>query len=192
MHKSHFGLDPNIIFQQAFTFQQNNKFSDAEFLYRKILEIKPSHPGAQSMLGTICIQTGKTLEGIKYLEKSLQKDPKQFWALNTLGVGFLNISQYQKALINFKKAIAIKPEYIDAHFNLAKVQRRLNKPKDAILSYSKCISLDKNYSEAFNNRANIFLEDLNEPEKALSDYRNFLKAYPNSAEAHDPGLSTAT
>ena len=172
--------DPNALFKHAFQLQQMGALNDAEILYKKILEIGPAHLGAKTMLGIILIQSERDQEGIKLLEASLKKDPKQFWAYNSLGVGLLNTKQYQKAFFSLNKAIALKPDYIDAYFNLAKVQRALGKYCDAIASYSKCLALNINFEDAWSNRGTIYLEDLNEKEKALFDYQEFLKRAPNS------------
>ena len=174
------GLNANILFQQAFQFQQNGNLKEAEILYTKIIQISPAHLGAKTMLGTIYIQSKRDQEGIKLLEYSLRKDPKQFWAYNSLGLGFLNTKQYQKALFSFNKAIGIKPDYIDAYFNIGKTQRELGRYDDAIQSYSKCLALNPRYADALINRGNVYLQDLHENERALSDFQQFLKLSPEA------------
>ena len=170
----------NAKFQQAVELQQNGNSKDAEPTYKYILQIEPLHTGANTMLGIIYIQTGQENEGLKLLELSLTQDAKQFWAHNAHGVGLLNLKQYKLAILSFNRAIDINPSYIDAYFNLGKVQRELGKPNDAIISYSKCIELDKKYANAFNNRGTIFLEDLNDYEKSLENFQQFIKLTPNS------------
>ena len=173
--------DPNALFRQAFQLQQNGRMGDAELLFRKILKISPSYIGAKTMLGTICIQDNRNIEGIKLLESSLLRDPKQFWAHNSLGVGYLNTKQFQRAFSSFNKAIVHKPDYIDAYFNLAKVQRALGRFQDAVSSYTKCISIDPSHADAYINRGTIFLEDLHQYERSLSDYQQFIKLFPSSS-----------
>ena len=81
----------------------------------------------------------------------------------------------------FNRAININPSYADAYFNLGKAQRELGKSRDAIVSYSKCIELDKNYAAAFNNRGTIFLEDLKDYDKSLENFQQFIILAPNSS-----------
>lgn len=173
-------LNPNDLFKQAFQLYQAGRLNEAEFAFQKVIKISPSHIGAKTMLGSIYVQTDRIFDGIKLLENSLKKDPRQFWALNTLAVGFINQNQYQKAFLALNKAIDLKPDYIDAFFNLGKVNRALGRFGDAISNYSKCISFNSNYADAFSNRGNIYLEDLNQPEKALSDFQAFIALTPNS------------
>jgi protein O-GlcNAc transferase len=174
-------VDPNILFQQAFQFQQNGRLQDAELMYKNLLQISPSHIGAKTMLGMLYVQTERAVEGIRLLKSSLIKDPKQFWAHNALGVGLLNTKKFQEAIFSFNKALILKPDYIDSYFNLGKTQRALRQYKDAIVSYSKCIDLDKGYASAYNNIGTIYLEDLKEYEKSVANFQQFVTLVPDSS-----------
>ena len=63
-------LNTNLdnLFQEAFHFQENGKLQDAEHIYNKILQIKPSHIGAKTMLGMIFVKTRRDIDGIKLLK----------------------------------------------------------------------------------------------------------------------------
>ena len=139
MNQSYSDQDIKSNFLRAVQLQQNNQLNDAEFIYRKILEINKTHIGAQTMLGMICIQSNRDQEGIQLIESSLLKDSQQFWAHNSLGVGLLNIHDYENACFSFNRAISIEPNFIEAYFNLAKALKSLEKYKDAVSIYSKCI-----------------------------------------------------
>jgi tetratricopeptide (TPR) repeat protein len=180
MNQTYSDQDIKSYFERAFQLQQNNQLNDAESIYRKILEINASHLGAQTMLGIIYVHSNRDQEGIKLLQSSLLKDSKQYWAHNALGIGLLNTSQYEKACLSFEDAISVRSDFIEAYFNLAKAQKSLEKYEDAVISYSKCISLNSNYADAYNNRGTIYLQNLKDLEKALSDFKNFLKIQPNS------------
>ena len=68
------------LFQQAFKLHQNRNLQDAEILYRDILKQNNFHIGANTMLGSLLIQTDRNIEGIKLLKMSLSQDDKQFFA----------------------------------------------------------------------------------------------------------------
>lgn len=179
MNKLTKNQNPNILFHQAFKLHQSGQFDEAEQIYRNILKCLPDHTGAQALLGNILVQSNRNLESLNLLESSLKKDPKQFWTHNTLGVAYLNIQQYDKALTCFDRAINLNPEYADAYFNQAKTFRAQQRYQDAIDSYSKCITINPEYAEAYSNRGTIYLDDLSEIDKALADYQLFIKLRPN-------------
>ena len=167
------------LFQQAFKLHQNRNLQDAEILYRDILKQNNFHIGANTMLGSLLIQTDRNIEGIKLLKMSLSQDDKQFFAHNLLGIGFFKINKHKEAFKSLTKAIKLKPDYIDAHFNLGNVQKALLKFPDAVISYTNCISLDINYCNAYVNRANIYLENIKDFDKALFDYQKAIKLSSN-------------
>jgi predicted O-linked N-acetylglucosamine transferase (SPINDLY family) len=173
-------IDSNITFQQAYELHQQRRHIDALKLYSKILKSFPNHLGALTMFGMLSIERSSNLEGIKSLEKSLKIDPMQFWAVNALGVGYLNLKQYKIALTHFLRAIEIKIDFVDAYFNLGKTYRLLNRFNDSLEAYSQCLRLNSLYAEAYLNRGNVYLEDLDDPILALEDFDQFLKLIPGS------------
>ena len=172
-------LNTQQLFQQAFKLHQNGNLKDAENLYRDILKLNNFHIGANTMLGSLLIQTDRNIEGVKLLKISLSQDDRQFFAHNLLGIGFFKINKHKEAFKSLTKAIKLKPDYIDAHFNLGNVQKKLLKFQDAIISYTNCISLDINYCNAYVNRANIYLENIKDFDKALFDYQKANKLSSN-------------
>ena len=173
-------IDSNLTFQQAYQLHQQGRHVDALKLYSKIIKTSPNHLGALTMFGMLSIECSNNLEGIKCLEKSLKMDPKQFWAENALGVGYLNLNQYNIALRHFLRAIETKNDYVDAYFNLGKTYRLLNHFHDSVLSYTKCLSFTSSYADAYLNRGNIYLEGLDSPLLALQDFEQFVKLIPGS------------
>lgn len=62
---------------------------------------------------------GKLEEAKALYERVIKADPRHVSALNNLGVIFMNRKMYQQAVISYKKALNIRYNYVDAHYNLA-------------------------------------------------------------------------
>ena len=62
---------------------------------------------------------GKLEEAKALYERVIKADPRHVSALNNLGVIFMSRKMYQQAVISFKKALNIRYNYVDAHYNLA-------------------------------------------------------------------------
>lgn len=173
-------FDPNQLFHRAHQFQLHGQLDQAREFYEKILRSFPEHLGALTMLGILSVDIGDNAKGIKLLSESLKFDPNQYWALNALGVAYLNIQKYQDACNVFSNVLNLNRNYIDAHFNLGNCYKKMGKYLDAISSYSSCIKLSSDYADAYFNRGSIYLENLREPAKALTDFSAFLRLKPNS------------
>jgi tetratricopeptide (TPR) repeat protein len=62
---------------------------------------------------------GKLAEAKELYRKVLKSSPRNIQALNNLGVIYMSQKNYKWAIIRFQNALAIKPDYVDAHYNLA-------------------------------------------------------------------------
>lgn len=67
-----------------------------------------------------------------------------------LGVGYMQKGKYEYALEKFRRAIEIDSSYPDAHYALALLYDKLNRPKLAKEHFEKSISLNASYSDAYN------------------------------------------
>jgi TPR repeat/Glycosyltransferase family 9 (heptosyltransferase)/Tetratricopeptide repeat len=96
-----------------------------------------------------------------------------------------NKEQLDEAIIAYRQAIALKPEYPEAYSNLGNALRDSGRLDEAIISYRQAIALKPNYAEAHGNLATALLlwgdfkSDFKEYEwrwkcaNFLSPFRNF-------------------
>lgn len=171
------------LFLLGVNFLNSGNLDESEKVFKKILNLEPSNLESKTLLGIIYIQKSKYLEGIDLLEDSLKKDPNQFFAHNALGVGYLNMHQPNKAIQSFTRAIAIKKDYFDAYFNLANALKANNNFIDAIKNLDKCAALNPNNSDVYNNRGNIYAENLKDFHRGLDDYQKAIEISPKSWRA---------
>ena len=82
---------------------------------------------------------------------------------------------------SYKKAIAIKPDYAEAHSNLGNTLHQLGRLEDAKTSYNKAIAIKPDYVEAHSNRGNA-LRALKRPVEALASYDRALGIRPDDAQ----------
>ncbi len=60
---------------------------------------------------------GSYNEAIRSFDKAIQLNPEDFYAWNSKGIAFNELSQYQKALDAFNKAVSIDPTNEEARLN---------------------------------------------------------------------------
>jgi tetratricopeptide (TPR) repeat protein len=98
---------------------QVRKLSAAEVALKKATEINPKDAFAATNLGVVYCKQGRFDEAISFLQKAVSSDEKDHIAQNYLGICYGEKGWKEKAEEAFKRSIAIRDEYSDAHFNLA-------------------------------------------------------------------------
>ena len=87
------------------------------------------------------------------------------------------------AIAEYRKAIALKPDYAEAHYNLGNALRDQGDLPGAVAAYRKAIALKPDYAEAHNNLGNA-LRDQGDLAGAVAAYRKAIALKPDLAEAH--------
>jgi tetratricopeptide (TPR) repeat protein len=85
------------------------------------------------------------------------------------------------ALEHYKKAIALSPEHLDAHYNSGVTLYGLGRLNEAKRAYERVMELAPNHSNALNNLG-VTYEKLNELDLAADAYKRSLKLLPDSVE----------
>jgi len=70
-------ISVNDALLQALAHHKAGKLSEAERLYRAILQVLPSHPEANQNLGRLALQVGQTHAGLSHLKLALEAAPHQ-------------------------------------------------------------------------------------------------------------------
>ena len=97
------------------------------------------------------------------------------------GTFYASRGQYEKALVHFDAALALKPAYPQAWYDKGRVYHEQMLPDDAWTYYLKAISYDPAYPEPYNSLGNIMLAE-GEYEKAEEYYHKALSIRPEYPE----------
>jgi tetratricopeptide (TPR) repeat protein len=101
-------------------------------------------------------------------EDVIKKGPEKARGYNGLGLAYQHMSQYDKAIVSFDKAIALDPAYIDSYNSRGLFFEKMGQFDKAIEDYNKAIALDPSYPESYFNRG-IAFEKKGEFDKAIED-----------------------
>ena len=104
--------------------------------------------------------------------------------LNHLGVLMSQEGEVHQATDLIEKAIALQPDYAEAHFNLGVALNKQGRIVDAVAAFKQTLRLRPNHAEAYNNLG-INLQQQEKPEEAVIAYRSALKNRPKYARAHN-------
>ena len=100
-----------------------------------------------------------------------------------MGNTLKDLGKLEEAIEAYNKALAIKPNFADAYYNMGNILKGQGELEEAIVSYEKALSLKPNYADAHNNMGNA-LQDQGKLEEAIASYKKVLSLKPDYAEAH--------
>jgi predicted O-linked N-acetylglucosamine transferase (SPINDLY family) len=85
--------------------------------------------------------------------------------------------------VRWRRALELKPDYVQAHSNLGNALTDLGKPDEAITCYRRALELKPDFVEVHGNLGNAF-RDQGKLDEAVACYRRALELKPNLAEVH--------
>jgi tetratricopeptide (TPR) repeat protein len=93
------------------------------------------------------------------------------------------------AVAQYDRALALKPDFAEAHNNLGNALKKQGKLDEAVAKYQQALAINPNYVEAYNNLGNA-LKQQGKLDEAVAQYQRALAFRPNLADAHN-NLGTA-
>ena len=131
-----------------------------------------------------CYSSGQTDEALLGIEDLIRDYPNDPLLFNVQGACYSEIGLNDSAISSFNKAIIIKSDYAEAHFNLGVAYQKLLDFNNAIKSYQTAISINHAYPTAHNNLGLIFL-NLKQLENASKSFEWAIAYNPEYAEGHN-------
>ncbi|MGA3001265.1 MAG: tetratricopeptide repeat protein [Acetobacteraceae bacterium] len=128
-------------------------------------------------------QHGRLADAERIYQELLRRQPNHFDALYLCGVIALQTRRPDRATELFGKAIALRPDFAEAHNNLGAALAEQGRPDDALSHYDRAIALQADHFGAHNNRG-AALARLGRFADALSNYDRAIALQPGSADAH--------
>lgn len=92
--------------------------------------------------GTACMAAQDFEGSIKYIEKSIELDPKNVQLYNNLGTAYLTTGKLEQAIETYKKSIELDPSDSLAYFNIASILQMQDKHQDACEYFAKAHELE--------------------------------------------------
>jgi tetratricopeptide (TPR) repeat protein len=122
------------------------QWSEAENALVLAMSLSPLMPYASSLLGSLYFDQGRIEEAVVCFQKSLEIE-RRAPTLTELGVAQLELGLTMNARASFNEALAIDPNYEEAHYNLGLTYRNVE-PSKALEFFQKAIEIDPDYAIA--------------------------------------------
>ncbi len=170
--------------ETALAYHKSGRLSEAETIYRRVLNEDPLHFDALHLLGVISNQAGNSAQAVRLIRQALLQNPRHPFAQNNLGLAIQAQGKLDEAAASFRKALSIKPDFADAYYNLGNVLQAQGKLDEAIASHNKALELQPNDADVLNNLGSA-LRSQGRLEEAVACYRKALTINPGSVQIHN-------
>ena len=126
--------------------------------------------------------SGQISDALESIEILIGQNPNESILYNISGVCLKANGKLEMAAQSFKSAINLKPDFADAHYNLALTHQELNHLDDAVKSYQETLAIQSDYAKAHNNLGIIYNE-LGQNNDAIKSYKEALSLQPDFVDA---------
>jgi tetratricopeptide (TPR) repeat protein len=161
---------PLQILQAAVAHHQAGKLTEAEQLYRQVLEQDPNQPDALNLLGVIAQQTGNLKEALGLFDRALSAAPELAAAHYNRANTLRDAGRIGDAQAAYEAALTCDPGFQDALLNLGVLLYENGQTDDALEHFTTLARLAPGNSNAHYNigRCHHARNRLNEACSALS------------------------
>ena len=158
------------------------KLDEAVSTLRGAMDLDPGDVRARYNLGVALGRQGRYGAAISAYDEAVELQPGHFKALFNAGKASAALGEEGRAAEYFRRAAESAPPFKSAktHFELGRVQGRLDQISESIASYRQAIVLRPDYAEARNNLA-LALEDAGELESAVVELEKAARLDPGRA-----------
>ena len=174
-------MDINQLYGAALAAQKSGQETEAERLYRQILE-QASPPEALVNLGNLLARQGRRDEALPLYDRALAARPDFLEGLFNRAGLLLELKRPEDALENYERVVALRPDLFIAWNNRGSALRALQRHEMALASFERAAALNPSHINALTNRA-MALWDLRRLQEALAAADQALAVQPTHAEA---------
>ena len=103
--------------------------------------------------------------------------------IQRIAMSYYNRGEYEKAVEEYKRAIEINRESVEAYYHLGMAYSSLGKYKEAVEAYSRAIRIKPDYAVAYYNLGHAY-SNLNQHDKAIKAFLHSIQHEPDNEEAY--------
>ena len=151
-------------------------------LIRQALAQVPDHVGAWNNLGNVlleCMRLSEAIDAYRTGVAAAAADPASADALSNLGVVHRKLQQWSESEAACRDALALRPDFVEAWYNLSLALIGQGQVRDAMLANSKAITLSPRHQQARDQVLRALLLQ-GEREQAAQLYREWLAEDPDN------------
>ena len=182
------GCSPSIdqLIKQGADAQKIKNYSQAEAIYRKIIQREPNNAKAYYKLCDVLNAQNKLDDAVAACQKSITFNTNDAQTYYVLGIVLKKQKKLEEALKSYRRAIELDPKFASPHAGVGLLLKEQGKLEEAISKYRQALSLpeDKLTTPASahtltHNYLGLTLQQQGNLEQAIEEYKKALQIDPN-------------
>jgi len=154
-----------------------------ETLMRARLGKYPNDFSAHFNLASVLQSRGRAREAIEHYRAALAVRSNAL-ALNSLGTALQEVDQFEEAAACYRKALRLRPDYTDAHYNIGLLLLRAHQSERAIAHFEQVVRARPYDADAHNDLGSaLFMQG--RVQEAAVHFRTALRINPEHQNARD-------
>jgi tetratricopeptide (TPR) repeat protein len=135
--------------------------------FQHVLRIDPKFPGIHENLGRAYARRGDFDDACTQFQLALDSNSLSPESHNGLAVALVRKGLWKEAIPHFEQAVSLRPDYIEAHFNLGDTLYYLaGRPSDALAQWREVLRLDPKHVAVLSETASLLASS---PDALLRD-----------------------
>jgi predicted O-linked N-acetylglucosamine transferase (SPINDLY family) len=169
----------NIILNQAIEFQNQGRVTEAEVLFKNILELDSSNAPALYSLAVLALNSGRLSEAFQYSHAGLGVASSTFAPLHFVHGSILQaMGRKEDALRSYDDALSIDPDFVAVLLNSGVLLRSMFRHKEALDRFNRILAIDPVHVGALAN-CGIILTEFKQSELAILMFERLYKINPD-------------
>ena len=153
--------------------------ADLELAYR----LKPHIKQIWDLVVGLKVEAQDYSDAVLLLKNMIEIDPKDEKRLTVLALCYHHLKDFGASEEVYKKSLAIKPDYVEAHINLGAALKEQGKLKEATKAYNNALTIKPDCPEVHSN-IGIALKDQGKLEDAIASYNKAIAIKPDYTEVY--------
>jgi tetratricopeptide (TPR) repeat protein len=166
------------LFVRAQALHQQNKFAEAEALYRQLLAAEPGDFAAWHWLAILYYQQQRAGDGLMAAEAALKIAPLAADALMLKGVLLQATGRREEARDAIRQAASLKPGNGEVWYNLGLIESELKNLAEAVAAFDRALALQPT-PQSWHHRG-LALQGLQRHAEALDSFERALAQAPGA------------
>jgi len=137
---------------------RQSDFRDAAKAFRRAIQLAPHVADGYVHLGNTYLRDGRPSQAIDVYRDGLQRQPGSPLLQFNLGVALRQVDDIDGAIVQFKRAIALFPDYFQAYFSLGNAYRDKKMRAEAEAAYRKAVTIEPRFADGYANLAGLLAE----------------------------------